>query len=109
MESEKNKLKMECDAMKKFLEDEDLVHADLKKKSEADELKLADVEKLKAANEQMKNERDEWEKKLHSISKRGNDFESFVRDFLAKMLESLIGILAKSLYFSLTVVQLIFC
>ena len=77
--------------MKKLLEDKDVALADLKKKSEAHELKLADFEKLKADNEQMKNERDEWPKKLHSISKRGNALESFVKDFLAKMLDSLIG------------------
>ncbi|KAI5006007.1 hypothetical protein ZWY2020_033250 [Hordeum vulgare] len=69
VESEKNKLKLECDAMKKLLEDKDQVLVKLKKKSEAHELKLADFNKLMVENEQMKNERDEWAKKLHSISK----------------------------------------
>ena len=55
--------------MKKLLEDKDVVLADLKKKCEADELKLADVEKLKAENEQMKTKRDEWAKKLNSMEK----------------------------------------
>ncbi|KAE8790029.1 Vacuolar ATPase assembly integral membrane protein VMA21 [Hordeum vulgare] len=59
VESEKNKLKLECDAMKNLLEDKDVVLANLKKKSEAEVLKLADVEKLKAEKEQMKTERDE--------------------------------------------------
>ena len=98
--------------MKKLLEDKDVVLADLKKKSKADALKLADIEKLKAENEQMKNERDEWAKKLHSISKRGNALESFVKDFLAKMLESLIGMFplpSVSLHFLSTDTQLIFC
>ncbi|KAI4973552.1 hypothetical protein ZWY2020_041080 [Hordeum vulgare] len=52
VESEKSKLKLECDAMKKLLEDKVLVLAKVKKKCEAEELKLADFrsteEKLKA-------------------------------------------------------------
>ena len=58
--------------MKRLLEDNDVALAHLKQKSEADELKLVYFEKLKEENEHMKNERDEWAKKLHSISKRGN-------------------------------------
>ncbi|KAI5016377.1 hypothetical protein ZWY2020_006228 [Hordeum vulgare] len=90
VESKKNKLKLECDAMKKLLEDKDVTLANVKQKSEADELKLVDLEKLKAENEQMKKERDEWAKRLHSMSKRGNALEGFVKDFLANMLDFLI-------------------
>ncbi|KAE8805431.1 40s ribosomal protein s5-1 [Hordeum vulgare] len=43
MESQKNQLELEYDAMKKVLEDKDLVLAKLKEMSEADELKLADL------------------------------------------------------------------
>ncbi|KAE8785979.1 40S ribosomal protein S5-1 [Hordeum vulgare] len=91
MESKKNQLKLECDAMKKVLEDKDLVLAKLKEKSKADELKLADFDKLMAENEKMKKERDEWAKKLNSMAKRGNAIEIFVKDFMSKMLASLIA------------------
>ncbi|KAE8771715.1 Profilin-1 [Hordeum vulgare] len=39
----------------------------------------------------MKKERDEWAKRLLSMSKRVNALESSVKDFLIKMLDSLIG------------------
>ncbi|KAE8805493.1 hypothetical protein D1007_18417 [Hordeum vulgare] len=48
MESQKNQLQLEYDAMKKVLEDKDLVLAKLKEKSESDELKLADFNRMMA-------------------------------------------------------------
>ncbi|KAE8815998.1 hypothetical protein D1007_06539 [Hordeum vulgare] len=77
VEFEKNKLKLECDAMKRLLEEKDVA--------------LADFEKLKADIEQMKKEMDEWEKRVLSMSKRANALESFVKDFMANVLDCLIG------------------
>ncbi|XP_044952205.1 uncharacterized protein LOC123402355 isoform X2 [Hordeum vulgare subsp. vulgare] len=91
MESKKNQLQLEYDTMKKVLEDTDLVLAKLKEKSKADEQKLADFNRLVAENEKMKKERDVWAKKLDFMAKRGNTIEKFVKDFLAKMLATLIG------------------
>ncbi|KAE8767711.1 hypothetical protein D1007_60894 [Hordeum vulgare] len=46
VESERNQLQLDYDALKKTLEDKDKVLAKLKEKSEADEQKLADISKL---------------------------------------------------------------
>ena len=91
IESEKNQLQLEYDAVKKVHEDKDQVLAKLKEKSEADEQKLADFNRLVEENDKMMKERDVWAKKPDSMAKRGNAIEKFVNDFLAKMLAALIG------------------
>ncbi|KAE8817692.1 hypothetical protein D1007_04804 [Hordeum vulgare] len=56
VESEKNQLQLEYNALKKVLEDKDQVLPKLKEKSEADEQKLADFSKLVDENAKMKKE-----------------------------------------------------
>ncbi|KAE8812817.1 Alpha-amylase [Hordeum vulgare] len=97
VESEKNQLQLDFevknndfDALKKTFEDKDKVLAELKERSEADEKKLMDVGKLESENEKLKKERLEWEKKLDQMAKRGNAMEKFVKDFLIKMLATLV-------------------
>ncbi|KAE8795499.1 hypothetical protein D1007_29583 [Hordeum vulgare] len=62
VESEKNQLQLDYDALKKTLEDKVKVLAKLKETSEADEEKLADFSKLVDENAKLKKERLECEK-----------------------------------------------
>ncbi|KAE8780155.1 hypothetical protein D1007_46750 [Hordeum vulgare] len=64
VESEKNQLQLEYDAMKKVLEEKDQVLVKVKEKSEFDEKKLADFDKLVEENAKMKKEILQWGKKL---------------------------------------------
>ncbi|KAE8783934.1 40s ribosomal protein s5-1 [Hordeum vulgare] len=71
----------------------DKVLAEVKERSEAAEKKLLDVGKLEEEIMKLKKERLEWGKKLDQMAKRGNAMETFLKDFLTKILATLTGML----------------
>ncbi|KAI4981314.1 hypothetical protein ZWY2020_021799 [Hordeum vulgare] len=68
LESEKNQLQLDYDALKKTLEDKDKVLAELKERYEADEKKLANFGKLVDENAKLKKERLDRGKNLDSMN-----------------------------------------